>query len=166
MRSSQSAGSPLEGLRAAMRDDTILQELAVTPLMLSILSLTYFGKSLDEMRAEGAMHPDRIAALRFARGTICRFGVRADQWRIGLFAALCLALPALARWLSPLALRAIYGLRRRAYPVRNLLLIGALIFSPPFSSLILRVKGKKIVCLFFSMYCLASGHLPGRVSRA
>ena len=49
----ESVGSQLEGLRAAMTEDPTLQELAVTPLMLSILSLTYAGKSLDEIRAEG-----------------------------------------------------------------------------------------------------------------
>ena len=49
----RSAGPQLKGLRAAMTDDPTLQELAVTPLMLSIMSLTYSGKSLDEIRAEG-----------------------------------------------------------------------------------------------------------------
>ena len=46
-----SAGAQVEALRVALRTDLDLQELATTPLMLSILTLAYQGTSLDEITA-------------------------------------------------------------------------------------------------------------------
>lgn len=47
-----SAGRQLEALRTALRSDSLLHELATTPLMLSILILTYRGKSIEDLPAE------------------------------------------------------------------------------------------------------------------
>jgi nucleoside phosphorylase/DNA polymerase III delta prime subunit len=44
-----SIGLPLEGLRAAIQDDSVLQEMVKTPLMLSILTLTYNGQSVGNV---------------------------------------------------------------------------------------------------------------------
>jgi len=49
-----SADKELEGLRKAWHNDPTLQELVTTPLMLSILALTYHGKSLEEIQVEGS----------------------------------------------------------------------------------------------------------------
>jgi predicted NACHT family NTPase len=42
------AGEQLAVLRTALQDDPMLQELAATPLMLSVLMLTYHGKSVED----------------------------------------------------------------------------------------------------------------------
>jgi hypothetical protein len=44
-----SAGVPLEALRVALRQDTSLREITSTPLMLSILTLTYQDSSLEDL---------------------------------------------------------------------------------------------------------------------
>jgi serine/threonine protein kinase len=43
-------GEPVESLRIALRNDFVLLELATTPLMLTILILTYQGSSLEEIK--------------------------------------------------------------------------------------------------------------------
>jgi len=43
-------GQELAALRAALKDDPILYELAQTPLMLSIMTLAYRGMSVDELQ--------------------------------------------------------------------------------------------------------------------
>src|SRR6266851_5501843 len=43
------AGKPLEGLRRALTRNPVLRELASTPLMLSVLMLTYHGTSVRSM---------------------------------------------------------------------------------------------------------------------
>jgi len=43
-------GQELAALRAALKDDTILYELAQTPLMLSIMTLAYHGMSVHELQ--------------------------------------------------------------------------------------------------------------------
>jgi DNA polymerase III delta prime subunit len=45
-----SLGSKLRGVRKAIRTDTILQELARSPLVLSIITLAYWGMSIDDFR--------------------------------------------------------------------------------------------------------------------
>ncbi len=42
------AGGQLEGVRLALRDDPVLQELAATPLMLSVLTLAYHGETVED----------------------------------------------------------------------------------------------------------------------
>jgi transcriptional regulator with XRE-family HTH domain len=44
-----SAGEPLEALRIALRQDDSLREITSTPLMLSILTLTYHGSSVEDL---------------------------------------------------------------------------------------------------------------------
>ncbi len=50
-----SAERQLAGLRVALRDDPILQELATTPLMLSVLTMAYHGKSVEDLRATSSI---------------------------------------------------------------------------------------------------------------
>ncbi|WP_161982521.1 NACHT domain-containing protein [Dictyobacter alpinus] len=45
----KTVGKPLEALRVALQQDLYLQELATTPLMLSVLALAYHGMPLDEI---------------------------------------------------------------------------------------------------------------------
>lgn len=47
-----SGGEQLEAVRIALRDDSTLYELVETPLMLSVLSLAYYGKSIEDLQAE------------------------------------------------------------------------------------------------------------------
>jgi DNA polymerase III delta prime subunit len=47
------AGGPLTGVRTALRDDATLWELLNTPLLLSIMALTYGNKSAREVRRLG-----------------------------------------------------------------------------------------------------------------
>jgi KaiC/GvpD/RAD55 family RecA-like ATPase len=54
-----SAERQLAGLRVALRDDPILQELATTPLMLGVLTMAYHGKSVEELRATGSIESRR-----------------------------------------------------------------------------------------------------------
>lgn len=49
-----SAGGLLAAVRVALRKDTVLQELAATPLMLSVLTLAYHGKSVEEVIVAGS----------------------------------------------------------------------------------------------------------------
>ncbi|HZU03908.1 MAG TPA: protein kinase, partial [Ktedonobacteraceae bacterium] len=52
------AGEPLWALRVALHQDTALRELAETPLMLSILTLTYHGMPVEEL-LRGGIAPTR-----------------------------------------------------------------------------------------------------------
>jgi serine/threonine protein kinase len=52
------AGEPLQALRVAFRQDAALRELAETPLMLNILTLTYHGMPTEEL-LRGGMAPTR-----------------------------------------------------------------------------------------------------------
>jgi len=49
-----SAGGQLEAVRVALHQDKELQELAETPLMLSVLTLAYHGKSLEDLLEIGS----------------------------------------------------------------------------------------------------------------
>ena len=48
-----SAGEQLEAVRALLRNDPALQELATSPLMLSVLTLAYAGKSVESLQNVG-----------------------------------------------------------------------------------------------------------------
>jgi predicted NACHT family NTPase len=61
------AGKPLAGVRTALRDDETLWELLETPLMLSIVTLAYRGRSVAEVRATGSLEERR--AHLFAKYT-------------------------------------------------------------------------------------------------
>ncbi len=47
-----SGGEQLEAVRVALRDDPTLHELVETPLMLSLLALAYYGKSIEDLQTE------------------------------------------------------------------------------------------------------------------
>ncbi len=53
------AGKPLDGVRTALREDETLWELLDTPLMLSIVTLAYRGRSAAEVRATGSLEERR-----------------------------------------------------------------------------------------------------------
>lgn len=52
-------GKPLEALRIALQHDFYLQELATTPLMLSVLTLAYHGMPLDEILNNSSLDTKR-----------------------------------------------------------------------------------------------------------
>ncbi len=54
-----SAGGNLATVRVALRKDTVLQELAATPLMLSVLTLAYQEKSVEDILTEGSPYTQR-----------------------------------------------------------------------------------------------------------
>jgi hypothetical protein len=54
----EQAGEPLSALRAALHRDALLRELTSTPLILSILTLTYQGVSVEEF-LRGGLAPTR-----------------------------------------------------------------------------------------------------------
>jgi DNA polymerase III delta prime subunit len=58
------AGKPLAGVRAALRDDSTLWELLNTPLLLSIMALTYGNKSAAEVRRLGPPEERRDRLFR------------------------------------------------------------------------------------------------------
>jgi hypothetical protein len=53
------AGGQLMSVRAALRNDLVLQELIATPLMLSVLSLAYRGMPLGDLLAAGSLTAQR-----------------------------------------------------------------------------------------------------------
>ncbi|GCF08737.1 NACHT domain-containing protein [Dictyobacter arantiisoli] len=55
----QQVGKPLEALRMALQHDLALQELATTPLMLSVLTLAYHGLPLDEILENSTLEAKR-----------------------------------------------------------------------------------------------------------
>ncbi|GHO83567.1 NACHT domain-containing protein [Dictyobacter formicarum] len=55
----KNVGKPLEALRVALQQDFYLQELATTPLMLSVLALAYHGMPLDEILQNDTMENKR-----------------------------------------------------------------------------------------------------------
>src|SRR5258708_1148976 len=54
-----SAGERLRELRTVLRNDPVLQELASTPLMLSVLMLTYHGKLVENLPLAGSLEQRR-----------------------------------------------------------------------------------------------------------
>ena len=54
-----SAGEQLAALREVLHHDTVLLQLATTPLMLSILTLTYHGKTVEELPTVGSLDERR-----------------------------------------------------------------------------------------------------------
>src|SRR6266566_2537829 len=57
-----SMGKPLAALRATLRKNTVLRELATTPLMLQVLMLTYHGTSVRELSHKEAQLREQIWA--------------------------------------------------------------------------------------------------------
>jgi len=53
------AGNKLTAVREALREDRQLRALATTPLMLSILTLTYQGRRVEELRMKGSLEQRR-----------------------------------------------------------------------------------------------------------
>jgi NACHT domain len=53
------AGKSLAGVRTVLRDDETVWDLLETPLMLSIVALTYQGRSASEIRATGTLEQRR-----------------------------------------------------------------------------------------------------------
>jgi hypothetical protein len=53
-------GKPLSGLRAALKKNTLLQNVATTPLMLQVLMLTYHGTSVRELSHKEASLQEQI----------------------------------------------------------------------------------------------------------
>ena len=54
-----SAGGQTETVRVALRDDLVLQELATTPLMLSVLTLAYSGMPVENLLSDGSIEMRR-----------------------------------------------------------------------------------------------------------
>jgi NACHT domain len=54
------AGESLAGLRAVLRDDEVLWELLETPLVLSIVALTYQGRPAEDIHSTGSLEQRRI----------------------------------------------------------------------------------------------------------
>jgi eukaryotic-like serine/threonine-protein kinase len=67
----EEAGEPLAGVRTALWDDETLWDLLDTPLILSIVTLAYRGRSAAEVRATGSL-VERLAHL-FAAYTTAMF---------------------------------------------------------------------------------------------
>jgi DNA polymerase III delta prime subunit len=59
-----SAGGQLAAVRVALRKDTELRELATTPLMLSVLTLTYQGKSVEDILIKDSFGTRRRQVLK------------------------------------------------------------------------------------------------------
>lgn len=53
------AGEQLEAVRVALHDDPLMQELATTPLMLSVLSLAYQGRHVENRTASDSLESRR-----------------------------------------------------------------------------------------------------------
>lgn len=56
----EQVGKPLKGLRAALRKNTMLRELTMTPLMLQVLMLTYHGTSVRELSCKEAELSEQV----------------------------------------------------------------------------------------------------------
>jgi hypothetical protein len=72
------AGEQLEAVRKALRDDPTLQKLVTTPLMLSILTLAYQGKTVEDL--EGTETPEirrRQAFATYVKRMLERRGIKA-----------------------------------------------------------------------------------------
>jgi hypothetical protein len=54
-----SAGEKLAAVRIALRRDAVLRELATTPLMLSVLALTYSERPVEDLQMNGSLEEHR-----------------------------------------------------------------------------------------------------------
>jgi hypothetical protein len=86
-----SMGKPLAALRATLRKNVVLRELATTPLMLQVLILTYYGTSVRELSHKEAQLREQIWA-DYVQRMVSRKG---DMKRYSL--------PITINWLSFLA---------------------------------------------------------------
>ncbi|MBD2578934.1 NACHT domain-containing protein [Oscillatoria sp. FACHB-1406] len=55
----ESAGEQLKAVKTLLKEDTVLQELAKSPLTLSVMTLAYQGKNVEELRQIGALQERR-----------------------------------------------------------------------------------------------------------
>jgi DNA polymerase III delta prime subunit len=84
----ESAGEQFRAVRVALHDDPVLQELMTTPLMLSVLSLTYHGDSGKDIEVSGSLEArrqrlweDYVQAMLQRRGTQPRYTLqKATVW--------------------------------------------------------------------------------------
>lgn len=53
------AGEQLQAVKTLLQEDTVLQELAKSPLTLSVMTLAYQGKKLEELRQTGSLKERR-----------------------------------------------------------------------------------------------------------
>jgi hypothetical protein len=83
-----SAGEQFRAVSVALHDDPVLQELMTTPLMLSVLSLTYHCKSGKDIEASGSLEArrqrlweDYVHAMLQRRGSQPRYTLqKATVW--------------------------------------------------------------------------------------
>jgi predicted NACHT family NTPase len=68
------AGEPLWALRVALHQDAALRELAETPLMLSILTLTYHGMPVEELLRGGVAPTRQQVFERYVKQALTRRG--------------------------------------------------------------------------------------------
>ncbi|GLV59795.1 hypothetical protein KDH_66190 [Dictyobacter sp. S3.2.2.5] len=75
------AGKPMEAVRMVIRNDPELQEMARSPLMLSILTLAYAGKSHQEIQVAGVPRTRQQVFKAYIKRMLQRrnFGVRYPQ---------------------------------------------------------------------------------------
>jgi len=69
-----SAGKQLESVRAALRADPTLQELATTPLMLSVLTLAYHGRAAEDLLVAGSAEGRRRVFEHYVERMLSRRG--------------------------------------------------------------------------------------------
>jgi len=88
-----SAGGQLAAVRIALRHDQVLQELATTPLMLSVLTLAYHGKSVSDIVKAGSLEAGRqqvfesyIEKMLQRRGRKTRFTTQQTRYRLAWLA--------------------------------------------------------------------------------
>ncbi|HWS83731.1 MAG TPA: hypothetical protein VN207_05680, partial [Ktedonobacteraceae bacterium] len=82
-----SAQGQLEGLRQALHDDTELSELARRPLMLSIFTLAYQGRAVDDFPVRGSLEEQRqqvfatyVQRMFERRGVNTRYTQKQAKW--------------------------------------------------------------------------------------
>ncbi len=84
-------GKPLAALRAALRKNAMLQELATTPLMLHVLILTYHGTSVrelsrKEMQLQEQIWTDYVERMVSRKGDVRRYPLSTTRAWLGWLA--------------------------------------------------------------------------------
>ena len=84
-----SVGEQMAAVRVALYDNPVLQELAVTPLMLNILILTYHGKSTKELQVAGTaenlqrqVFATYVQHMLQRRGVNSRYGIEQSKRKL------------------------------------------------------------------------------------
>jgi GTPase SAR1 family protein len=86
------AGKPMDGLRAALKKNPVLQELAITPLWLSVLMLTYQGKTARDLPKLGSLLQQQqifthyIERMVERKGNLVRYPLQSTQIWLGWLA--------------------------------------------------------------------------------